>query len=131
MKTFYAVTAGRYSDYHIIAITDNKEHADNIAKIYSDDGWNSDTQVEEFFDSESKDEAFYDVRYKTNGSYDVGLQELNKNYKFDNINIIEENASHNNWWKYRVLVMAKSKDHAIKIAQDLWAEHKAKKEGIV
>lgn len=131
MKTFYAVTAGCYSDYHIIAITDNKERADNIAKIYSDDGWNSDTQVEEFFDSESKDEAFYDVWYETNGSYDVGLQELNKNYKFDNINIIEENANHDDWWKYRVLVMAKSKDHAIKIAQDLWAEHKAKKEGIV
>lgn len=131
MKTFYAVTAGCYSDYHIIAITDNKERADNIAKIYSDDGWNSDTQVEEFFDSESKDEAFYDVWYRTNGGYNVGLQELNKNYKFDNINIIKENANHDGWWKYNVLVMAKDENHAIKIAQDLWAEHKAKKEGIV
>lgn len=30
MKTFYAVTDGDYSDYHIIAITDNKERAENI-----------------------------------------------------------------------------------------------------
>lgn len=131
MKTFYAVTAGSYSDYHIIAITDNKERADNIAKIYSDNGWNSDTQVEEFFDNESKNEAFYDVWYETNGSYDVELQEFNKNYKFDNTNIIEENANHNGWWKYKVFVMAKDEDHAIKIAQDLWAEYKAKKEGIM
>lgn len=48
MKTFYAVTAGCYSDYHIVTITDNKEQADNIVKIYSGSGWNSNTQVEEF-----------------------------------------------------------------------------------
>lgn len=35
MKTFYAVTDGDYSDYHIIAITDNKERAENIKKLYS------------------------------------------------------------------------------------------------
>ena len=34
MKTFYAVTDGDYSDYHIIAITDNKERAENIKKLY-------------------------------------------------------------------------------------------------
>lgn len=28
MKTFYAVTAGGYSDYHVIAITDSKESAE-------------------------------------------------------------------------------------------------------
>lgn len=131
MKTFYAVTAGCYSDYHIVAITDSKERADNIAKIYNGDGWNSDTEVEEFFDSESKDEVFYDVWYETNGNYNVEPQEFNKNYKFNNINIIEENAKHDDWWKYRVLVMAKDRTHAIKIAQDLWAEYKAKKEGVV
>ena len=51
MKIFYAVTDGDYSDYHIIAITDNKERADNIAKIYRDDGWNAEPKIEEFVDS--------------------------------------------------------------------------------
>lgn len=51
--------------------------------------------------------------------------------ELSNINIVEESTRHNDWWKYRVLVMAKDKSYAIKIAQDLWAEHKAKKEGIV
>ena len=129
MKTYYAVTDGDYSDYHIIAITDNKERAENIKKLYS--GEYSEPMIEEFFDSESKDEAFYDVWYEANGSYSVRLQEFDKNYKFFNINIIEENAIRDDWWRYRVLVMAKGKNHAIKIAQDLWAEYKAKKEGIV
>lgn len=48
-----------------------------------------------------------------------------------NINIVKENILRDDWWKYSVLVMAKDENHAIKIAQDLWAEYKAKKEGIV
>lgn len=127
MKTFYAVTDGDYSDYHIIAITDNKERAENIKKLYS--GKYSEPMIEEFFDSELKDEAFYCVRYDTDGSYDVSLREFDSN-NFFNINIINENTFRNDWWKYRVFVMAKDEHHAVKIAQDLWAEYKAKKEGI-
>lgn len=48
-----------------------------------------------------------------------------------NIDIINESIFHDDWWTYRVFVMAKSKDQAIKIAQDLWTEYKAKKEGVV
>ena len=47
MKTFYAVTDGDYSDCHIIAITDNKERAENIKKLYS--GGYSEPIIEEFF----------------------------------------------------------------------------------
>lgn len=128
MKTFYAVTDGDYSDYHIIAITDNKERAENIKKLYGDNY--SEPMIEEFFDGEAKNEALYDVVYKTDGSYKVSLKDFDMN-KLSNINIVNENTFHNNWWKYRVLVMAKDRTHAIKIAQDLWAEYKAKKEGIV
>lgn len=128
MKTFYAVTDGDYSDYHIIAITDNKERAENIKKLYS--GEYSKPMIEEFFDGKSKDEALYDVWYRTDGSYELFLQDFDMN-ELSNINIVEEGTPHNDWWKYRVLVMAKDRACAIKIAQDLWAEHKAKKEGIV
>lgn len=128
MKTYYAVTDGDYSDYHIIAITDNKERAENIKKLYS--GKYSEPMIEEFFDSESKDEAFYYVTYRADGCYDAFLQDFDMRSLSD-INIVRENISADNWWKYSVLVMAKDENHAIKIAQDLWAEHKAKKEGIV
>lgn len=86
--------------------------------------------MKSFFDGESKDEALYDVWYRTDGSYHVSLQDFDMKKHFD-INIIYENILHNDWWKYRVSVMAKDEHYAIKIAQDLWAEYKAKKEGIV
>lgn len=128
MKTYYAVTDGDYSDYHIIAITDNKERAENIKKLYSSKY--SEPMIEEFFDGEAKNEALYNVLYNTDGSYNVTLQTFDKEYSSD-INIVRENVSNNHWWKYQVFVIAKDENHAIKIAQDLWAEHKAKKEGIV
>lgn len=56
MKTFYAVTDGDYSDYHIIAITDNKERAENIKKLYSSKY--SEPMIEEFFDGEAKTKCF-------------------------------------------------------------------------
>ena len=127
MKTFYAVTDGDYSDYHIIAITDNKERAENIKRLYEKNY--SEPMIEEFFDGESKDEALYSVRYRTDGSYGVFLQDFDMS-KFTDINIIHE-AVGSDWWKYYVVVSAKDKDRAIKIAQDLWAEYKAKKEGVV
>lgn len=46
MKTFYAITDGDYSDYHIIAITDNKERAENIKKLYRSKY--SEPMIEEF-----------------------------------------------------------------------------------
>lgn len=128
MKTFYAVTDGDYSDYHIIAITDNKERAENIKKLYSSKY--SEPMIEEFFDGEAKNEALYDVLYCTDGNYDVTLQTFDKEHSSD-INIIRESVPHNHWWEYQVLVIAKNENHAIKIAQDLWAEYKAKKEGVV
>lgn len=133
MKKFYAVTAGEYSDYHIIAITDNKERADNIAKIYRDDCWNYGTQVEEFVDSGVIEDVIWEVSARADGSYRV----YDTGFDKENVNVIKEilPSISNNFGKigekYSVCVFAKSKDHAIKIAQDLWAEYKAEKEGIV
>ena len=126
MKTFYAVTDGDYSDYHIVAITDNKERAENIKKLYTTKY--SEPMIEEYFDGEVSDEAVYFVRYKTDGNYDVYLDDFDMGNS--NINVIYESTGCD-WFKYDVTVMAKDENHAIKIAQDLWAEYKAKKEGIV
>lgn len=127
MKIFYAVTDGDYSDYHIVAITDNKERAENIKKLYG--GNYSEPMIEEFFDGEAKDEILYSVRYKTDGSYKVSPRDFDM-CNFADINVVHECIG-GDWWKYYVDVMAKDENHAIKIAQDLWAEYKAKKEGIV
>lgn len=76
------------------------------------------------------DEGFYYVTYRADGSYDAFLQDFDMKNLSD-INIVKESILRNDWWKYSVLVIAKDENHAIKIAQDLWAEYRAKKEGIV
>jgi len=43
MAKLYAITAGEYSDYHIITCTTDKQRAENMAKIY-------DAEVEEYDD---------------------------------------------------------------------------------
>ena len=126
MKTFYAVTAGDYSDYHIIAITDNKERAENIKKLYENDYYKP--MIEEFFDGEAKDEMFYSVKHRTDGTYSVYPQDFDMR-NFANVNVVYEGTG--DWLEYYVDVFAKDENHAIKIAQDLWAEYKAKKEGVV
>ena len=61
MKTFYAVTDGDYSDYHIIAITDNKERAENIKKLYSGNY------------SEPIYKKYYDLTYKIGQNFIRGV----------------------------------------------------------
>ena len=124
MKTFYAVTDGDYSDYHIIAITDNKERAENIKKLYRSNY--SEPMIEEFYDSEVKDQTTWLIWAKSNGEFESNRISNNRN----DINKIRE-AAFGSCFKYSVLVFAKDENYAIKIAQDLWAEYKAKKEGIV
>lgn len=128
MKTFYAVTDGDYSDYHIVAITDNKERAENIKKLYTKSY--SEPMIEEFFDGEAKDEMLYCVEHRIDGSYCAKPQDFGM-CNFADVNVVHECICTSDWLEYLVDVFAKDENHAIKIAQDLWAEYKAKKEGIV
>ena len=56
-KTFYALTAGCYSDYRIIDITDNKDRAEKLQRLYN---WGRENyewdkmRIEEFQDSEEE-----------------------------------------------------------------------------
>ena len=126
MKIFYAVTDGNYSDYHIIAIADNKERAENIRKLYAKDC--SGPMIEEFFDGEAKDEMLYCVEHRADGSYRARPQNFSM-CNFADVNVVHECID--DLLDYCVDVFAKDENRAIKIAQDLWAEYKAKKKGIV
>lgn len=47
----YVITEGNYSDYHICTVTTNKERAEKLVKIFSDN-WD-DAKIEEY-DTESE-----------------------------------------------------------------------------
>lgn len=125
MKKYYAITTGSYSSYHIIAITDSEERANNLKKIYGND-----TYIEEYFEGGAVDEGYFYVCAHTDGTFSVCAQTLCDEEK--QINKIFENTEAScGWIRYSVNVFARDANHAIKVAQDLWAEYKAKKEGIV
>ena len=36
MKTYYAITSGIYSNYHVIAITDDRKKAEHFRKVHNE-----------------------------------------------------------------------------------------------
>lgn len=124
----YAVTKGCYSDYHIITLTTRRDRAERLAKLYSDQF--EEAIVEAYEEGDIDDHRIpYEVYFYTSGNvtpytrnfdeWDPG--ELMKVIAYDNAGIGPE---------YRVLVLASSKELAVKIACDQLAQYKAEKEGI-
>ena len=76
-KTFYALTTGCYSDYRIVDITDNKERAEKLQRLYN---WGRENyewdkmRIEEFPDS--KEEHGLTVHLSEDGQI-VGFDEGN------------------------------------------------------
>ena len=68
------------------------------------------------------------VEHRTDGSYRARPQDFSM-CNFADVNVVYKCID--DLLDYCVDVFAKDENHAIKIAQDLWAEYKAEKEGIV
>lgn len=131
MKTYYAVTRGCYSDYHIITITDNKENAERIAAAYGAD-------VEEYEDNIIDPIG---VWWAQRDEYENGEIEWRASGK-DPDCFSEDDTKRppvigkssfggvvSEYWA--AYVFAKDENHAIKAGQDKYAQWKAEQEGIV
>lgn len=129
----YVVQKGHYSDMHIIAVTENKETANEIAKAACNKGWiaGPDTYVEEYdtkqfetgivkFDVDLWEDAFID-------NEDIDIDEQVEYVDYD---LYEEYTENTRMSKGRYIIFAKSKEQALKIAQDMEAEYKAIEAGI-
>lgn len=131
MKKFYAVTAGDYSDYHIVAITDEKEKAERIKYLYERcsgcyNGCYEEANIEEYCDTMQDGLARYSVCIYSSGSLWVKINFDTLMESQRDINMVKKNSC----GSYFVDVKAKDKDHAIKIASDLIAQYKAQENGI-
>ncbi len=113
----YAITKGKYSDYHICALTVDKDKAYRLREIYSDSY--EEANVEEYYDGEGKDLQFFYLCDKE-GNH-ARLWEYPEKEK-----VFVDNTGR----MYAVGVYAKDKEHAEKKAHDMIAEYKARKEGI-
>jgi hypothetical protein len=126
IMTIYVITTGAYSDYHIMGVTDSKENAENIVKK-----WNQ----EEHLDEAIIEEYDTDIMDKYANGYDnywVYGDILNNdlNVEIDNIDTkgsgIYRNWTKDNRWHISTNILAKSEEHALKIAYERIREWKLK-----
>jgi hypothetical protein len=118
MSKLYAVTAGEYSDYHIITICSNKEKAEEICKLYN------------------RGDPYYDASIEESGLAFMTTEELTGSDKinslFDTSNYTLNRVVYKPYFDtFTVVVSAENNDLAEKIAIDLVAEFKANRCGIV
>lgn len=118
-KKVYVITKGEYSDYHICAVASNINTAEKLCKAYTDSYHTA--HIEEYDLNENADDAriMYCVEIECD---DI---EVTVN-SFEN----KEHAYGDKDY-FTAYVLAKDRDHAVKIAQDRRAEYLAKKEGVV
>ena len=122
----YVVTEGDYSDYHIVGVCTSKESAERIRELASRDF--HEAQIEEYEADKFNIEPtynYYEVSVYKNGSAVVNISK----FIFDPHEVRDyRNAKCT--CAFSVDVFAQDEEHAKKIAFDLIAEYKAKKEGI-
>lgn len=117
---FYAITAGEYSDYHIIAITDDKARAEELNRVIPG------SNIEEFPDTPAIQSGYWiwEVR-RDNYCKSISVEHVDSDFELNDLNKVQEDDIYT--W---VSVQAMNEPHALKIAYDLFAQHDAEKAGI-
>ena len=123
MKTYYAITSTSGKSCNIVAITDNKERAENIKKLY-DNACTGVYHIEEFYEGGEIDEMLFLVCAFLDGHIYAHPQAFCLSKKW----IDKINESHDNAVEYTTDVFARDKEHAIQKAKDLWEKYKSNKE---
>ena len=129
MATVYVVTKGCYSDYHICAVTLDKEKAERLCKLFDEGSWR-DARVEEF-DTETHADLLsgrkpYRVSFRKNGDL-YSVDEDTWGIEYFESEIIERPNIDDS---LLVKLYAEDRESAIKIAAEKRAKYLAEKEGI-
>lgn len=127
--TAYVITKGEYSDYHICAVTLDKDKAEQLKKLFTDE-WH-DAYIEEYeVDSHFPIDFPYFIVDKYSDRIDVEeIQTDNYACEYD-YGVVRKCHSRDNKVFYSVCIKAKDKEHAEKIALDKIAKYKAEKLGL-
>lgn len=128
MAEVYVVTRGEYSDYHICAVTLDKQRAKKLAKMYSSsydtafvETWETDTAAD---DNAINGRHQYIVHLYKSGNTDC----FKNNYDY---HLFSEKAEEHANGDFSVWLYAADEMAAIKIAAEKRAMYLAEKEGIV
>ena len=114
----YAVTQGIYSDYHIVALTVNKERAEHLAKIYE-------AEIEEYEDAQEFPALPMWMYAEGLFGTECYIMDISDGKE----RLYTKNSDY--WGAYICAeVFAEDEAHARKKAQDMIAKYKAEQEGI-
>lgn len=130
MKTYYAITSGCYSDYHVIAITDDRKKAEHFCEIYNKTNRES-ADIEEFEEMVVRNRIRFIVVIHTDGREPyIRIDEYSEYKEYENpVREIPYKYGEAKTF-FEVFLSAKDKEHALKTAYDMIAQYKARKEGI-
>ena len=128
-EKIYVVTQGNYSDYHIVAVTLDKEIAEKIAAKFSND-W-GECDVEEYGDAELMLKPAWTIRFDKAGNV-CDTDECDSDYSYHRIGEVYENKSIYYGGNYHIsaTVAADDLESAIKIAAEKRAKYLAEKLGL-
>ena len=121
---YYVVTQGEYSDYHIVAVTSDREIAEKIAAKFTGRSYYDECRIEEYGDAEVMLKPAWLVYFDKNGNVD-GTRECDSAYDYENIGIVREYNRCFGVGDIIVTVSADAKESAIKIAAEKRAQYLA------
>lgn len=138
----YVITAGEYSDYHIVAVTTDKEKADNFVKVHNDSKrfYYDDAYVEEY-DTDDFDIAINDRNgkyFRVFGDWDYAQNCVE--IECDEIDSLDYITKRNSQYytlmigdacRWEFYCTAKDEEHAIKKATDWAGQKKAEIKGVI
>lgn len=127
----YVITKGRYSEYHICAVTTDPDTAERLARIYSD-RWD-DASVEEY-DTDASQPLLdgrlpYQVWFYRTGTVEIRpeIEDLgDERYEMKEVREYPETHS----LSEIVYMLAPNEEKAMKIAIDRRTQYQAEKAGI-
>ena len=134
----YIVTSGCCSDYHIVTVFTDKEKATAFVNAYNNhklSNYADDYEIETYKTNdidirEADGLMYYTVQISKNGGCYIGLAECGDDFvsSEDIGKVIEYKGGRQEG--YRVAVLARNTEHAKRLAQDKFAQYRAKKEGL-
>lgn len=133
----YVITKGDYSDYHICAVATEKQKAELLQKLYSENCYGGEAEIEEY---DTSSNGIMDNLTETTECYCISF---GAKYKIEDIKVVNYehisklNEIMDDSWdlyagnaKYFICILADSEEKAKKIACDAMAKYRAEKLGL-
>lgn len=142
----YVITKGDYSDYHICAVATEKQKAELLQKLYSENCYGGEAEIEEY---DTSNNGIMDNLTETTECYCISFD---AKYKIEDIEVVNyeyistwanetegrklNEIMADGWFpyagnaKYIIFILADSEEKAKKIACDAMAKYRAEKLGL-